>query len=84
MTENHLVLLSLIRSALGNANADLTCFKADWSELYTLASEQGVQGVVFGSLEKLQPETHPPKDILLKWIGDIAVMERTYTAYSQK
>ncbi len=81
MTENHQVLLSLVGSALGNANVGLTCFKADWSELYTLASEQGVQGVVFSSLEKLLPETHPPKDILLKWIGDIAVMERTYTAY---
>lgn len=81
MTENHRVLLSLIRSALGNTNVDLKCFTPHWEELYALALEQGVQGVVFDSLERLQPTMRPPKALLLNWIGNIAVMERNYTAY---
>lgn len=81
MTEDYKILLSLIRSALGNSSADFKCFTPHWEELYTLALEQGVQGVVFDSLEKLQPEMRPPKNLLIKWIGNIAVTERNYTAY---
>ena len=81
MTENHRVLLSLIRSALGNSNVDFTYFRTHWEELYTLALEQGVHGIAFDSLEKLQPAMRPPKALLLNWIGNIAVMERNYTAY---
>lgn len=51
MTENHRVLLSLIGSALGNTNVDFKYFRAHWEELYVLALEQGVQGIVFDSLE---------------------------------
>lgn len=80
-TEEHKFLLALIRSALGNNSVDLTCFKPDWKEIYSLAIKQGVYGVVFDSLEKLTPEMRPPKDILLKWIGNITIMERTYNAY---
>lgn len=81
MTENHRVLLSLVRSALGNANVDFKCFRPHWEELYSLALEQGVQGVVFDSLESLQPAMRPPKALLLRWIGNIAVMEKIYAAY---
>ena len=81
MTENHRVLLSLIGSALGNSNVDFKCFRIHWEDLYVLALEQGVQGIVFDSLEKLQYDMRPPKDLLLKWIANITVMERTYTAY---
>lgn len=81
MTENHRVLLSLIGSALGNTNVDFKCFRIHWEELYVLALEQGVQGIVFDSLEKLQYDMRPPKDLLLKWIANITVMERTYATY---
>lgn len=81
MKENHRVLLSLLRSALGNANADFKCFTPHWEELYTLALEQGVQGVVFDSLKQLQLEERPPKSLLLKWIWNITVMENIYNAY---
>lgn len=80
-TEKHKFLLALIRSALGNNSVDLTYFKPDWKEIYSLAIKQGVYGVVFDSLEKLTPEMRPPKDILLKWIGNVTIMERTYNAY---
>ncbi len=69
MTENHRVLLSLIESALGNTNVDFKCFRVHWEELYVLALEQGVQGIVFDTLEKLQYDMRPPKDLLLAYSG---------------
>lgn len=81
LTEEQKLLLSLIRSALGNSSADLSCSKVDWAKVYKLAQAQGVHGVVFDILESLSTEMRPPKAILLKWIGNVAIMERTYDAY---
>ena len=71
MTENHRVLLSLIGSALGNSNVDFKCFRIHWEDLYVLALEQGVQGIVFDSLEKLQYDMRPPKDLLLPFVHSL-------------
>lgn len=81
LTEEQNFLLSLIRSALGNDGADLSRFRADWMVVYNLAQVQGVHGVVFDTLDNIQKEMLPPKTVLLNWIGNVAMMERTYDAY---
>ena len=81
LTGSQRLLLALIRSALQNDNADLVFSSVDWKETYSLAKSQGVQGIVFDTLEKLPSSLYPPKTILLDWMANVTTMERTYNAY---
>lgn len=81
LNESQRFLLALVRSALGNNGADLSCFKVNWGEVYSIAQKQGVHGVIFDSLEKLPFNYRPPQALLLQWISQISIMERTYKSY---
>jgi len=49
---------------------------ADWGEVYRLASEQSVLGIVLAGIDYLPNEQRPPKIELLQWIGEIQVLEQ--------
>ena len=46
----------------------------NWNEVYQLAQEQSVQGLVLAGLE--HSDTKPPKVLLLQWIGEVQVIEQ--------
>ena len=51
----------------------------DWNEVYHLAQEQTVQGVVLSGLEELRAkgiELSAPKVLLLQWIGEVQMIEQ--------
>lgn len=51
----------------------------DWNEVYHLAQEQTVQGVVLQGIEELKAkgiELCVPKILLLQWIGEVQVIEQ--------
>lgn len=50
--------------------------KVDWDEVYRLASEQSVLGLVLAGIDCLPIEQKPPKLELLQWIGEIQIMEQ--------
>lgn len=46
----------------------------DWNEVYQLAQEQSVQGLVLAGLE--HSDIKPPKELLLQWIGEVQMIEQ--------
>lgn len=48
----------------------------DWEEIYQLASEQSVLGIVLAGIDCLPNEQRPPKVELLQWIGEIQMLEQ--------
>lgn len=56
--------------------------RQDWQEVYDLARKQGVEGVVMDALEKVPANMRPPKQLLLNWIGRVAMMEKVYEQYA--
>ena len=48
----------------------------DWNEIYRLASEQSLLGLILAGVEMLPKEQRPPKPVLLQWIADIQVLEK--------
>lgn len=51
--------------------------EVDWEEIYRLAIEQSVQGLVLAGIEKTNTNCtyRPPQDLLLQWIGDVQIIE---------
>lgn len=48
----------------------------DWDEIYRLASEQSVLGLVLAGIDCLPNDQRPPKVELLQWIGEIQMLEQ--------
>lgn len=48
----------------------------DWNEVYRLATEQSVLGLVLAGIECLPSGQKPPKLELLQWIGEIQMLEQ--------
>ena len=46
----------------------------DWNEVYELAQEQSVLGLVLAGLE--HSDIKPPKELLLQWIGEVQLIEQ--------
>lgn len=73
---NQKVFFALVRAGLwGNGNPDVRIDEpTDWYEVYRLASEQSVPGLVLAGLE--HSNVKPPKELLLQWIGDVQIIEQ--------
>ena len=50
----------------------------DWEEVYELAEEQSVVGVVLAGIE--HSNIKPSQDLLLQWIGEVQIIEQTNKA----
>jgi len=53
----------------------------DWDEVYRLASEQSVVGVVLAGIE--HSYVKPPQEELLQWIGEVQILEQQNQAMNQ-
>lgn len=64
------IFFKLIRIGLGNSAEDFPILDStQWQELYTLARQQAIVGVIYKSIERLTKEKHPPRELLFKWIA---------------
>lgn len=68
-----LVRVGLWGKAGANLNHNLN-EDVDWDEVYQLAQEQSIQGLVLAGVEHLNVK--PPKGLLLRWIGEAQVVEQ--------
>ena len=60
--------LQLIRCSLGNQKEFNTIpSEKDWEQIFLLAQEQTLLGVLFAAINNLPPEQKPPTDIYLQW-----------------
>ena len=68
--------LELVKAGLwGNGNLDIRIEgTADWQEVYRLATEQSVLGLVLAGLE--HSDVKPPQLMLLQWIWEVQVIEQ--------
>lgn len=55
----------------------------DWEEVYRLANEQSVLGLVLAGIDYLPIEQRPPKVELLQWIGEIQMLEQQNQAMNK-
>lgn len=68
--------LQLLKIGLwGNGNPDIRIDGTkDWQEIYQLATEQSVLGLVLAGLE--HSDVKPPQALLLQWIGEVQIIEQ--------
>lgn len=69
MTKQQEALLSLIRLGIGHQS--ISSKSVDWKAVEELAYEQGLSAVLIDGMEKLPVDIRPPKEKLLKLIGEI-------------
>ena len=75
--------LELVKAGLwGNGNPDIRIDETtDWQEVYRLATEQSVPGLVLDGLE--HSDVKPPQLLLLQWIGEVQMTEQRNKAMNQ-
>ena len=81
--KNQKAFLALIREGLwGVGNPDILIEGTmDWQEVYRLATEQSVLGLVLAGLEHVDVKT--PKELLLQWIGEVQQIEQRNKAMNK-
>lgn len=75
--------LEIVKAGLwGKGNFDIRIDETtDWREVYRLATEQSVLGLVLGGLE--HSDVKPPQVLLLQWIGEVQMIEQRNKAMNQ-
>ncbi len=74
--------LELVRTGLWGKNLDLRIDETtDWQEVYRLATERSVLGLVLDGLE--HSDVKPPQVLLLQWIGEVQMIEQRNKAMNQ-
>lgn len=85
MNSNQKAFFELLKAGLwGDGNPDIRIDgTTDWQEVYQLAQEQSVQGIVLQGIEAVQGawlKVHGsplvPRILLLQWIGEVRVIEQ--------
>lgn len=86
-SKNANVFFSLLRDGLW-ANVESTDLRnqgftesANWEEVYRLAEEQSVIGIVLAGIE--HSFFKPPQELLLQWIGEVQIVEQQNKAMNQ-
>ena len=75
MNKNQQVLLELVRAGLWRREVQLLpSDNIDYTQIYRLAQEQSVLGIVLAGLEF--SSVKPPQVLLLQWIGEVQVLEQ--------
>jgi len=75
LDNNTQAFLALIRAGLWEQEVRLLPYQdIKWQEVYRLATEQSVLGLVLAGLE--HSDVKPPKELLLQWIGGVQQIEQ--------
>ena len=75
LDNNTQAFLTLVRAGLWEQDVRLLPYgDIKWQEVYRLATEQSVLGLVLAGLE--HSDIKPPKELLLQWIGEVQQIEQ--------
>ena len=71
LSNNQQAFLEFVRAGLwGCGNAEIRIDgTTDWEEVYRLAEEQSVMGLIAAGIDMLPSEERPPQEVLLQFIG---------------
>lgn len=82
LNNNQKVFFELVKAGLWESEPRLSQFgEIDFMEVYRLAEEQSVIGVVLAGLE--HSTFKPPQELLLQWIGDVQIVEQQNKAMNE-
>lgn len=74
------VFLELVRAGLfpsyPSSSVTANGSPVNWKEVYRLAEEQSVVGLVAAGIETLQPSDRPPKEVALQFVGRTLSLEK--------
>lgn len=78
LDNNTLAFFELVRAGLwGNGKTEIRIDGTpNWEELYRLAEEQSVMGLIAAGLDMLSSEERPPQEVLLQFIGSALQIEQ--------
>ena len=66
----------LLRAGLwGKEDQSITLEGVNYEDVYQLAEDQSVIGLLLGGLEYISSK-RPPQELLLQWIGEVQVLEQ--------
>ena len=75
--------LSLVRMGVGHCVSALP-ENVDWQAIKALAKKQGLAAIIVDGIERLPNTKRPPKELLLKWIGEVFQnYENRYKLYQE-
>lgn len=75
LDNNTRLFLALVRAGLWEQDVRLLPYQdIEWQEVYRLATEQSVLGLVLAGLE--HSDVKPPQVLLLQWIGGVQMIEK--------
>ena len=75
LDNNTRLFLASVRAGLWEQDVRLLPYQdIEWQEVYRLATEQSVLGLVLAGLE--HSDVKPPKVLLLQWIGEVQMIEQ--------
>ena len=75
LDNNTQTFLALVRAGLWEQDVRLLPHQdIEWQEVYRLATEQSILGLVLAGLE--HSDLKPPKELLLPWIGEVQQIEQ--------
>lgn len=78
MTQSADIVLRLIRKAI-NSESDVHIPKdTNWTSVIDFATQQGVLGLCFQTIELLSPDQRPDMDNLMDWLGQVEYMKSCY------
>ncbi len=80
MDNNAKIVLNLIRKIV-DVNSDIDhqlSSRTNWREVMALCLSQGIAGICFDALERLEEASRPPKMLLMEWFGQVVSHENLY------
>lgn len=89
LDKNTQAFLELVRAGLWEKEVRLEHYgRLNFDEIYRLAGEQSVIGLVLKGLEKTNTNrtdntNRPPQEFLLQWIGEVQMLEQTNKAMNR-
>ena len=82
------LLSALLRLGLGAESSSVgfpqQLEPEEWTRLYSLAKQQSVLGIAFAGIERLPKESHPPKQILLRWATEVEAIRGMNTLMNRE
>ena len=83
-SNNKEVFISLVKAGLWEKKVRLLQYEnVNWEEVYRIASEQSVLGLVLAGIENLSSEQRPLQELLLQMIGEVQMLEQQNKAMNQ-
>ena len=82
MTENDRIVLSMVRSAVNGSQFDASPLKGkrqqEWSDIFRIASEQGVLALCYDIVNSLPTESRAPKPLHIRRVLSAERIEKRY------